>query len=70
LDIFESLDNSWKKYFLVTIFLEHMCIVVLRVMRMEDQKTERFLGDRKLISLLIGWKDNFVSFWESGEIRL
>jgi hypothetical protein len=37
-----------------------MCIVVFGVMGMEGQETERFIGARKSIRLLVGWEDNFV----------
>jgi hypothetical protein len=43
-----------------------MCFVVLGVMGMEGQETERFLGARKATRLLVGWEDNFVvPLWES-----
>jgi hypothetical protein len=55
--------------FLVVVFSEHMCFVVLGVMGMQGQKTKRFLGARKSARLLVGWEDNFiVSLWESGKI--
>jgi hypothetical protein len=53
--------------FLVIVFLEHMCFVVLGVTGTEGQETERFLGDRKSARLLVGWEDFVVSLWESGE---
>ena len=39
---------------LVIVFFEHLCFVVLGVMGMEGQETERFLGARKLSRLLAG----------------
>jgi hypothetical protein len=62
----KRLDNSWN-IFRVTVFLEHMCFVVLGVMGMEGQETERFLGARKLNRLLDGWDDSIVSLWASGK---
>jgi len=51
------------------VFLEHMCFVVLGVTGMEGQETERFLGARKLTSLLVGWQDNFViSLYGRGKV--
>jgi hypothetical protein len=55
---------------LVIVFLEHMCFVVLGVMSMEGQETERFLGARKSARLLVGWEDSIVSLWASGKRKM
>jgi hypothetical protein len=52
---------------LVIVFLEYMCFVVLGFMGMEGQETERFLGSRKSVRLLVGWEDSVVSLWASGK---
>ena len=52
---------------LVIVFFENLCFVVLGVMGMEGQETERFLGYRKSARLLVGWEDSVVSFWASGK---
>jgi hypothetical protein len=36
---------------------------------MEGQETKRFVRDGKSARLLVGWEDNFVPLWESGERR-
>jgi hypothetical protein len=46
------------------VFFEHLCFVVLGVMKTEGQETERFLGARKTAKLLVGWEDSIVSLWE------
>jgi hypothetical protein len=55
---------------LVIAFLKNMCFVVLGVMGMEGQETERFLGARKSARLLVGWEDFVVSLWASGKRML
>jgi hypothetical protein len=50
----ERLDSYWKKYFLVMILLEHMCIVVLGFIGTKCQETKRFLRARKPAGLLVG----------------
>jgi hypothetical protein len=45
-------------------------LVVLGVMGMEGQETERFLGARKSTRLLVGWEDYVVSLWASGKRML
>jgi hypothetical protein len=37
-----------------------MCFVVLGVMGMEGQETERFFGAKKPARILVGWEDNYV----------
>jgi hypothetical protein len=51
---------------IVTIFLEHMCISILRVMGKEGQETKRFHGARNQVRMLVACEDTFVSLWESG----
>jgi hypothetical protein len=46
---------------LVILLLEHMCFVVLRVMRTKGQETKRFIGTRKTARLLVGWENSVVS---------
>jgi len=33
---------------------------------MEGLETVRFLGARKVASILVGWEDNYISLWASG----
>jgi hypothetical protein len=53
--------------FLMMVFFEHWCFVVLGVTGTEGQETERFLGARKSARLLVGWEDSIVSLWASGK---
>jgi hypothetical protein len=55
--------KSLEDIFLMIVFFEHLCFVVLGVTGTEGQETERFLGDRKSARLLVGWEDSFVSLW-------
>ena len=56
--------KSLEDIFLMMVFFEHLCFVVLGVMNTEGQETERFLGARKMARLLVGWEDSIVSLWE------
>ena len=62
--------KSLEDIFLMMVFFEHLCIVVLGVTGTEGQETERFLGARKLARLLVGMEDSIVSLWENGKIML
>ena len=56
--------KSLEDIFLMMVFFEHLCFVVLGVTNTEGQETERFLGARKTARLLVGWEDSVVSLWE------
>ena len=56
--------KSLKDIFLMMVFFEHLCFVVLGVTGTEGQETERVLGDRKPTRLLVGWEDFVVSLWD------
>ena len=56
-----------EEMILVIVFFEHLYFVVLGVMGMEGQETERFLGARKPARLLVGREDSVVSLWASGK---
>jgi hypothetical protein len=65
--------RGWKileDIFLMMVFFEHLCFVVLGVTGTEGQETERFLGARESARLLVGWEDSIVSLWESGKRML
>jgi len=49
---------------------ETKMFLVIGVTCMKGQETKRFLGARNSSRLLVGWEDNFVPLWESGERRL
>jgi hypothetical protein len=59
--------KSLEDIFLMMVFFEHLCFVVLGVTGTEGQETERFLGARKPARLLVGWEDSVVSLWASGK---
>jgi hypothetical protein len=46
--------KSLEDIFLMMVFFEHLCFVVLGVMNTEGQETERFLGSRKTTRLPAG----------------
>jgi hypothetical protein len=46
--------KSLKDIFLMMVFFEHLCFVVLGVTGMKRQETERLIGARKLAKLLFG----------------
>jgi hypothetical protein len=56
--------KSLEYIFLMMVFFENLCFVVLGVMNMEGQETERFLRARKMDRILVGWEDSVVSLWE------
>jgi hypothetical protein len=62
--------KSLEDIFLMMVFFEHLCFVVLGVTGTEGQETERFLGARKPARLLVGWEDFVVSLWASGKRML
>ena len=59
--------KSLEDIFLMMVFFEHLCFVVLRVTGTEGQEIERFLGARKPARLLVGREDSVVSLWERGK---
>jgi hypothetical protein len=62
--------KSLEDIFLMMVFFEHLCFVVLGVTGTKSQKTERFLGARNPSRLLVDWEDFVVSLWESGQRML